>query len=129
MSTPTALLPFRPATRSTAQLAAFSFLARYSERSHHLYQFQLREWFAWCERNGPDPLIGVQRAHVELSIRSLGERGLMDSSVVSMMNGGRGLFTFRAHRRPHPGRPGRVRPGCRRSSAPSPEPKAWTGSS
>ena len=52
MSTPTTLLPFQPATMSTAQLAAVSFLTRYSGRTHHLYQFQLREWCAWCERNG-----------------------------------------------------------------------------
>lgn len=94
MSSPTTLLPFQPATMSTAQLAAVSFLARYSARTHQLYQFQLREWFAWCEGNGLDPLVGVQRAHVELYIRSLGERGLMDSSVVSMMNGVRGFFRF-----------------------------------
>jgi hypothetical protein len=87
---PTVLLPFQPASMSTAQLAAVSFLARYSGRTHHLYQFQLREWFAWCERNGLDPLVGVQRAHVELYIRSLGERGLMDSSVVSMLCSVRG---------------------------------------
>jgi integrase/recombinase XerD len=94
MSAPTMLLPFQPASMSTAQLAAVSFLARYSGRTHHLYQFQLREWFAWCERNGLDPLVGVQRAHVELYIRSLGERGLMDSSVVSMLCSVRGYFKF-----------------------------------
>jgi site-specific recombinase XerD len=57
-------------------------------------RFQLREWFAWCEGNGLDPLVGVQRAHVELYIRSLGERGLMDSSVVSMLCSVRGFFKF-----------------------------------
>ena len=61
MSTPTTLLPFQPASMSTAQLAV-SFLARYSGRTHHLYTFRLRERFAWCERNGLDPLVGVQRA-------------------------------------------------------------------
>jgi hypothetical protein len=91
MSAPTTLPPFEPALMSTAQLAAVSFLARYSGRTHHLYQFQLREWFAWCERNGLDPLVGVQRAHVELYIRSLGERGLMDWSVVSMLCSVRGF--------------------------------------
>src|SRR6478752_7824174 len=94
MSAPTTLLPFQPASMSTAQLAAVSFLARYSGRTHILYAFQLREWFAWCERNGLDPLVGVQRAHVELYIRSLGERGLMDSSVVSMLCSVRGFFKF-----------------------------------
>ena len=41
MSTTTTLLPFQPASMSTAQLAAVSFLARYSGRTHHLYSFQL----------------------------------------------------------------------------------------
>ncbi|WP_353952513.1 tyrosine-type recombinase/integrase [Knoellia sp. S7-12] len=94
MSAPTTLLPFQPSSMSTAQLAAVSFLARYSGRTHTLYAFQLRQWFAWCEANALDPLVGVQRAHVELYIRSLGDRGLMDSSVVTMMHGVRGFFRF-----------------------------------
>jgi hypothetical protein len=94
MSAPSILLPFQPATMSTAQLAAVSFFARYSGRTHTLYAFQLREWFAWCESNGLDPLAGIQRAHVELYIRSMGNRGLMDSSVVTMMHGVRGYFRF-----------------------------------
>ena len=73
MSGPTILLPFQPAMMSGAQLAAVSFLARYSGRTHGLYAYQLREWFAWCESNGVDPLVGVQRAHVELYIRGLGD--------------------------------------------------------
>ncbi len=77
----------------TAQLAAVSFLARFSGRTRHLYAFQLREWFAWCERNGLDPPMNVQRAHVELHIRSLGERSLMDSWVVSLCSV-RGFFRF-----------------------------------
>ena len=94
MSAPTALLPYQPSTMSTAQLAAVSYLARYSGRTHRLYSFQLREWFSWCEGHGLDPLVGVQRAHVELYVRGLGERGLMDSSVVTMMHGVRGFFRF-----------------------------------
>ena len=58
MSGPTILLPFQPATMSGAQLAAVSFLARYSGRTHSLYAYQLREWFAWCESKGVDPLVG-----------------------------------------------------------------------
>ena len=88
------LLPFQPASMSTAQLAAVSFLARYSGRTHALYAYQLRRWFGRCETNGLDPLIGVQRAHVELYIRSLGDSGLRDSSVVTMMHGLRGFFRF-----------------------------------
>ena len=79
---------------STAQLAAVSYLARYSGRTHALYSFQLRRWFTWCESNALDPLVGIQRAHVELYIRQLGEQGLMDSSVVTMMHAVRGYFRF-----------------------------------
>jgi len=71
-----------------------SYLARYSGRTHALYAYQLKQWFAWCETNGLDPLVGVQRAHVELYIRQLGDRGLMDSSVVTMMHAVRGYFRF-----------------------------------
>src|SRR6476659_4853231 len=94
MSDSTTLLPFQPATMSTAQLAAVSFLARYSGRTHALYAHQLKCWFGWCQTNGLDPLVGIQRAHVELYIRGLGERGLMDSSVVTMMHAVRGFFRF-----------------------------------
>jgi integrase/recombinase XerD len=78
---------------STAQLAAVSYLARYAGRTHVLYEFQLREWFTWCDFNGLDPLV-VQRAHIQLYIRQLGERGLMDSSVVTSMHAVRGFFRF-----------------------------------
>ncbi|UMG93994.1 site-specific integrase [Nocardioides sp. TF02-7] len=91
---PRDLLPFQPAKMTPAQPAAVSFLARYSGPTHHLYAYQLRRWFAWCETNGIDALIGVERAHVELYIRSLTESGLMASSVVTLMHGVRGYFRF-----------------------------------
>src|SRR4051812_40264796 len=37
---------------------------------------------------------GVQRAHIELYIRQLGEAGLMASSVDTMMHAVRGFFRF-----------------------------------
>jgi site-specific recombinase XerD len=129
MSSPTSLLPFRPAAMSTAQLAAESFLARYAGRTHVLYAYQLREWFAWCEGNGLDPLVGIQRAHVELYIHRLGDRGLMDSTVVTMMHGVRGFVRF-AHI--DGASSPRTRPstrGCRRCTTTSPAPRAWTSSS
>ncbi|MFK5647970.1 site-specific integrase [Ornithinimicrobium sp. LYQ121] len=89
-----AALPFQPSSKSPAQLAAVSFLARYSGATHALYRTQLGRWFAWCEANGLDPLIAIQRAHVELYIRELGEAGLMDSSVNTMMHAVRGYFRF-----------------------------------
>jgi len=79
---------------STAQLAAVSYLARYSDRTHALYAYQLRQWFAWCETNGLNPLTEIQRGHIELYTRQLGDRGLMDSSVVTMMHAVRGYFRF-----------------------------------
>src|SRR3954452_19446868 len=94
MSGPITLLPFQPSTMSTAQLAAVSYLARYAGRTHVLYESQLRRWFSWCETNGLDPLVGIQRAHVELYIRRLGDNGLMDSSVATTMHAVRGDFRF-----------------------------------
>ena len=44
MSDPTIPLPFQPTTMTTAQLAAVSYLARYSGRTHTLYAYQLRQW-------------------------------------------------------------------------------------
>jgi len=88
------LLPFQPEAMTSAQLAAVSFLARYSGHTHELYAYQLRRWFAWCEQGRLDPLVGIQRAHVELFIRHLGECELMPSSINTMMHGVRGYFRF-----------------------------------
>lgn len=88
------VFPFQPTTMTPAQLAAVSYLARYSGRTHKLYAYQLGRWFTWCENHGLDPLLGIQRAHVELYIHQLGETGLMDSSIVTMMHGVRGFFRF-----------------------------------
>lgn len=63
----TILLPFQPDAMTAAQLAAVSYLARYSGHTHQLYTYQLRRWFTWCETSQLDPLVGIQRAHVELS--------------------------------------------------------------
>ncbi|CAM3633142.1 tyrosine-type recombinase/integrase [Occultella aeris] len=59
-----------------------------------MYAAQLRRWFGRCDANGLDRLVGIQRAHVELYIRQLGEDGLMDSSVNTMMHAVRGYFRF-----------------------------------
>jgi integrase/recombinase XerD len=74
----TILLPFQPDSMTRAQLAAVSYLARYSGHTHSLYAYQLRRWFEWCETR-LDPLDGIQRAHVELYIRHLGGCGLLPS--------------------------------------------------
>jgi hypothetical protein len=51
-TTSTKALPFQPSSMSSAQLAAVSFLARYSGATHALYRTQLGRWFAWCTANG-----------------------------------------------------------------------------
>jgi integrase/recombinase XerD len=86
------LLPFQPDAMTPAQLAAVSYLARYSGYTHTLYASQLRRWFAWCETNSLDPLVGIQRARIELYIRYLGQTGLMASSVVTSMHAVLGYF-------------------------------------
>jgi integrase/recombinase XerD len=92
--TTTTLLPFHPDAMTPAQRAAVSYLARYAGHTHALYAYQLRRWFVWCEANALDPLVGIQRAHIELYIRHLGESGLMDSSVNTAMHAVRGFFRF-----------------------------------
>jgi hypothetical protein len=92
--TNTTLLPFQPDAMTAAQLAAVSYLARYTGHTHTLYAYQLRRWFTWSESNDLDPLIGIQRSHIELYIRDLGESGLQVSSVNTMMHGVRGFFRF-----------------------------------
>jgi integrase/recombinase XerD len=109
MSTAT-LLPPQRISMTPAQLAAVSYLARYSGRIHGLYSYQLRRWFTWCETNGLDPLVDVQPAHIGLYIRQLGKAGLMAASVTTMMHAVRGYF--RPHRRRHQLRPRRLCPAA-----------------
>jgi integrase/recombinase XerD len=90
----TTLLALQPNAMSPAQLAAVSYLARYCGSTHRLYTYQLKRWFDWCEANSLDPLVGIQRGHVELYIRHLGECGLRPSSVNTTMHGVRGYFRY-----------------------------------
>ena len=71
--------------------------------------------------------MGIQRAHIELYIRHLGDDGLQ-SSVNTMIHAVRGFFRF-AHidGRIPPTRPST--PGCPKSTPTSPAPKDSTGSS
>ena len=48
--THTTLLPFQPDAMSPAQLAAVSYLARYTGHTHALYAYQLRRWFTWPDQ-------------------------------------------------------------------------------
>ncbi|WP_081615608.1 site-specific integrase [Nocardioides sp. Iso805N] len=79
---------------TAAQQAAVSYLARHAGHTHSLYAYQLRRRFNWCDANGLDPLLDIQRAHVELYIRHLGQGGLMASSTNTAMHAVRGFFRF-----------------------------------
>lgn len=50
MPSSTSVWPFQPTSMSPAQLAAVSYLARYSGATHALYKSQLRRWFGWWKR-------------------------------------------------------------------------------
>jgi site-specific recombinase XerD len=92
--TSTILLPFQPDAMTPAQLAAVSYLARYTGQTHRLYAYQLRHWSSWCDSRALDPLIGLQRAHLELYIRHLHDTGLRDFSINTMLHGVCAFFRF-----------------------------------
>jgi hypothetical protein len=92
--TRTIALPFQLNAMTPAQLAAVSYLARYTGQTRRLYAYQLRRWFSWCETNALDPLVGLQRAHLELYVRHLHDAGLRDSSINTMLHAVRGFFRF-----------------------------------
>lgn len=125
MSAARTLLAFQPPARSTPQMAAVSFPARYTGQTHALYAFQLRQWFTWRQGNGLDPLVGVQRPHVELYIRGLGERadGLLggddDARRCEGTSASRTSTVCSRLTR-------RATHGCRRWGATSPTPSGWS---
>ena len=88
-----------------------------------LYTSQLRRWFAWCEGNGLDPLVGIQRAHVELYIRQprrVGADGLLDRDDDARRAR---VLPVRPHRRADRRRPGRLRPAAEGAPRRVPHPR------
>jgi integrase/recombinase XerD len=61
-----------PVQLPVVRLAAAGFLARYEGATHRAYDSDLRTWFAWCSRQGVDPLV-VTRPMVELYVRWMTE--------------------------------------------------------
>jgi integrase/recombinase XerD len=76
-----------------AQLAAASFLARYSGRTLESYRADLRQYFQWADDLGLPPL-SATRAHVELYRVWLEARGLAASTIDRRLSTVCGYYRF-----------------------------------
>jgi integrase/recombinase XerD len=63
-----------------AQLAAVSFLARYSGRTLEAYRHDLRGFFQWATDHGV-AVLEASRAHIELFRAGMEDRGLAASTI------------------------------------------------
>jgi hypothetical protein len=92
-----------------AQLAAVSFLARYSRRTLEAYRHDLRGFFQWAADNGV-AVLEASRGHIEVFRAWMEDRGLAASTIDRRLSTGLWLLPVRAHRRTHPFEPRPVRP-------------------
>jgi integrase/recombinase XerD len=84
-----------PAVANSLQFVVGSFLARYPANTRYIYKSHLKQWLAFCEDHQLDPLVDIQRGHIEAWARHLGEeRKLKPSTVASKLNCICGLYRF-----------------------------------
>ena len=76
-----------------AQLAAVSFLARYSGRTLEAYSHDLRGFFQWATDNRI-VVLGANRAHIELFRASMEDRGLAASTIDRRLSTVCGFYRF-----------------------------------
>jgi site-specific recombinase XerD len=76
-----------------AQLAAASFLARYSGRTLEAYRHDLRGFFQWAVDHGID-VLGATRPHIELFRAAMEERGLAASTIDRRLSTVCGFYRF-----------------------------------
>lgn len=76
-----------------AQLAAMSFLARYSGRSLEAYRYDLRCFFQWVADSGI-AVLDTTRAHIEVYRCRLEDRGLAPWTVDRRLSTVCGFFRF-----------------------------------
>lgn len=69
------------------------FLAGYKGRTREAYTTDLRLWARFCGDHEL-PMLGVQRAHIELFARQEEERGLMNSSVARRLGTIRSFYKY-----------------------------------
>jgi site-specific recombinase XerD len=93
-STTTALqLPVDDAGFDEAQLAAASFLARYSGRTLEAYRHDLRGFFQWAADH-ETPVLRATRPHIELWRGSMEQRGLAASTIDRRLSTVCGFYRF-----------------------------------
>jgi len=93
-STDTAVqTPFDDPAFDEAQLAAASFLARYSGRTLEAYRQDLRGFFQWAADHDV-PVLAATRPHIELWRGSLEERGLAASTIDRRLSTVCGFYRF-----------------------------------
>ena len=108
----TTLLLFQPDAMSPTHLAAVSYLARYSSRTHILYAFQLRRWFGWWEATG-SILWSGSNVPTSSSRNPAPGRLRFDGLVGQHLDARRSrVLPVCLHRRPHSQRPCRLRPAA-----------------
>jgi integrase len=104
-----------------AQLAAVSFLARYSGRTLEAYRHDLRGFFQWATDNRI-VVLGANRAHIELFRAWMEDRGLAASTIDRRLSTVCGFYRFahidgrirsNSHRSPPVRTPPRRRRGYR----------------
>jgi integrase/recombinase XerD len=76
-----------------AQLAAVSFLARYSGRTLEAYRHDLRGFFQWAADNGI-AVLEASRAHIELFRAWMEDRGLAASTIDRRLSTVCGFYRF-----------------------------------
>ncbi len=74
------LVVSEPYPLDEAQMAAVTFLARYSSRTLDAYRHDLRNLFQWTADHGL-AVLEATRAHLELYRTSMEERGLAASTI------------------------------------------------
>jgi site-specific recombinase XerD len=76
-----------------AQLAAISFLARYSGRTLEAYRHDLRGFFQWATDHGI-AVMDASRAHIELFRAWMEDRGLAVSTIDRRLSTVCGFYRF-----------------------------------
>ena len=85
--------PFVSAAFDEAQLAAASFLARYSGRTLEAYRHDLRGFFQWATDTGVD-VLAATRGHLELFRAWIEQRGLAASTIDRRLSTVCGFYRF-----------------------------------